>query len=88
MPQTPRISLEQWQALVAVVEAGGYARAAETLHKSQSTITYGVQRIQDLLGVKLFELRGRKARQRLTHAQFQRRAVVRLRRERFLQPSE
>ncbi len=61
MARTPRISLEQWQAFVAVVEAGGYARAAEALHKSQSTVTYGVQRIQDLLGVKLFELRGRKA---------------------------
>lgn len=61
MAGTPRISLEQWQAFVAVVEAGGYARAAEVLHKSQSTVTYGVQRIQDLLGVKLFELRGRKA---------------------------
>lgn len=61
MAVTPRISLEQWQAFVAVVEAGGYARAAEVLHKSQSTVTYGVQRIQDLLGVKLFELRGRRA---------------------------
>jgi DNA-binding transcriptional LysR family regulator len=61
MARTPRISLEQWQAFVAVVEAGGYARAADVLHKSQSTVTYGVQRIQDLLGIKLFELRGRKA---------------------------
>lgn len=57
----PRIALEQWQAFVAVVEAGSYARAAEVLHKSQSTLTYGVQRIEALLGVKLFELRGRKA---------------------------
>lgn len=57
----PRISLEQWQALVGVVEAGSYARAAETLHKSQSTLTYAVQRIETLLGIKLFERRGRKA---------------------------
>src|ERR1700760_4549778 len=35
----PRISLEQWRALQAVVEAGGYAQAAEALHKSQSTVT-------------------------------------------------
>ncbi|RPI47501.1 MAG: LysR family transcriptional regulator [Betaproteobacteria bacterium] len=57
----PRITLEQWQALTAVVEAGGYARAAEAIHKSQSTLTYAVQRIEALLGVKLFERQGRKA---------------------------
>jgi DNA-binding transcriptional LysR family regulator len=57
----PRISLEQWRALQAVVEAGGYAQASERLHKSQSTITYAVQQIQKLLGVKVFEIRGRKA---------------------------
>jgi len=61
MATSPRISLDQWQALVAVVEAGSYARAAETLHKTQSTVTYAVQRIERLLDVKLFELRGRKA---------------------------
>jgi DNA-binding transcriptional LysR family regulator len=58
---SPRITLEQWRALQAVVEAGGYAQAAESMHKSQSTITYAVQQIQKLLGVKVFEIRGRKA---------------------------
>ena len=61
MSQVPRISLEQWRALQAVVEAGGYAQASEVLHKSQSTITYAVQQIQKLLGVQAFEIRGRKA---------------------------
>jgi DNA-binding transcriptional LysR family regulator len=61
MPDAPRITLEQWRALQAVVEAGGYAQAAESLHKSQSTITYAVQKIESLLGVKLFEIHGRKA---------------------------
>ena len=36
----PHVSLEQWRALIAVVEAGGYAQAAEALHKSQSAVTY------------------------------------------------
>ena len=58
----PRISLEQWSALVAIVEAGSHAQAAERLHKSQSTITYAVQQIELLLGVKAFEIQGRKAR--------------------------
>ena len=57
----PRVSLEQWQALVAVVDAGGYAQAAERLHKSQSSVTYLVQKLESLLGVKAFEIKGRKA---------------------------
>ena len=61
MAQAPRITLEQWRALQAVVEAGGYAQAAERLHKSQSTLTYAVQQIQKLLGLNVFEIRGRKA---------------------------
>jgi DNA-binding transcriptional LysR family regulator len=61
MADAPRITLEQWRALQAVVEAGGYAQAAESLHKSQSTLTYAVQKIERLLDVKVFEIQGRKA---------------------------
>ena len=57
----PRISLEQWQALVAVVDAGSYAKASEALHKSQSTLSYAVQKIESLLGVTAFEIQGRRA---------------------------
>lgn len=57
----PRITLEQWRALVAVVEAGGYAQAAEALHKTQSTVTYAVQKLESLLGVEVFVIQGRKA---------------------------
>ena len=57
----PRISLEQWRSLLAVVDAGGYAQAAEVLHKSQSAVTYAVQKMETLLGVKVFEVVGRKA---------------------------
>src|SRR5581483_11964226 len=56
-----RITLEQWQALVAVVDAGGYAQAAARLHKSQSSVTYLVHKLQALLDVKAFEIKGRKA---------------------------
>jgi len=31
------------------------------MHKSQSTLTYGIKKLESLLGVKVFELRGRKA---------------------------
>ena len=55
------VSLDQWRALITVVEAGGYAQAAESLHKSQSTMTYAVQKIESQLGIRAFELQGRKA---------------------------
>lgn len=61
MTGMPHITLEQWRALLAVVDAGGYAQAAEQLHKSQSAVTYAVQKIEHLLGVKAFEIQGRKA---------------------------
>ena len=57
----PRITLDQWSALAAVVEEGSYAKAAETLHKSQSSVTYAVQQVESQLGVKLFRIEGRKA---------------------------
>ena len=61
MAPSPTISLEQWRALVAVVDEGSYASAAEAIHKSQSAVTYAVQQIEKLLGVKAFRLEGRKA---------------------------
>jgi DNA-binding transcriptional LysR family regulator len=57
----PRISLEQWRTLMAVVDAGGYAQAAEQLNKSQSAVTYAVQKLESMLNVKAFEVVGRKA---------------------------
>ncbi len=56
-----RVSLGQWRALVAVVESGGYAQAAGRLHKSQSSVSHAVQRLESLLGVRALEIRGRKA---------------------------
>jgi DNA-binding transcriptional LysR family regulator len=61
MSTSPKITLDQWRALLAVVDAGGYAQAAEFLHKSQSAVTYAVQKLESLLGVKVFEVMGRKA---------------------------
>src|SRR6266508_3420769 len=51
----------QWAGLPAVVDHGSYARAAEALHESQSAVTYAVQKVESLLGVHAFEIRGRKA---------------------------
>lgn len=58
---TPKITLEQWRALITVVEAGGYAQAAGRLNKSQSTVSYAVHKLEDLLGIKALKVVGRKA---------------------------
>ncbi len=57
----PRVSLDQWRAFVAVVDHGGYAKAADELHKTQSSVSYAVHRVEDLLDVRLFERQGRRA---------------------------
>ena len=57
----PRIALDQWAALVAVVEEGGYARASRRLHRTQSTVTYTIQKLEEQLGLKVFERQGRRS---------------------------
>jgi len=54
-------TLDAWEILHTVVQAGGFAPAAEQLNRSQSTISYAIARLQTQLGIQLFELRGRKA---------------------------
>ncbi len=56
-----KVTLEQWRALLAVIDAGGYARAAELLNKSQSAVSYSISQLESALGVKVFQLQGRKA---------------------------
>lgn len=71
---SPRVSLDQWRALIAVVDAGGYAQAAASLNKSQSSVTYSVKKIEASLGVEAFEIEGRKARLTATGELLYRRA--------------
>ncbi|HUH40509.1 MAG TPA: LysR family transcriptional regulator [Castellaniella sp.] len=55
------IPLLHWQTFIAVVEQGGYAQAAEALGKSQSAISYAIQKLEDQLGFRVFRLEGRRA---------------------------
>lgn len=57
----PQVSLEQWRVFHAVVDHGGYAKAAEALFKSQSAVSYAMARLQEQLGTQVVRLRGRKA---------------------------
>jgi DNA-binding transcriptional LysR family regulator len=59
--KAPRVTLDQWRTLQAVVDHGGFAQAAEALHRSQSSVSYTVGRMQEQLGVPLLRIDGRKA---------------------------
>jgi DNA-binding transcriptional LysR family regulator len=56
-----KTTVEEWEILQAVAQLGGFAPAAQQLNRSQSTISYAIARLQDRLGIKLLELKGRKA---------------------------
>lgn len=57
-----RVTLAQWQMLAAVVDHGGFARAAEAVHKSPSTLNHAVHKLEQQLGVKVLEPAGRQVR--------------------------
>jgi DNA-binding transcriptional LysR family regulator len=54
-------TFDEWEILQAVIQMGGFAAAAEKLHRSQSTVSYAIGRLEEQLGVQLFETKGRKA---------------------------
>lgn len=60
-PRAMDTTLDAWEILQTVVQLGGFAPAAKKLNRSQSTISYAIGRLQEQLGVRLFEIHGRKA---------------------------
>ncbi|MFJ6671357.1 LysR family transcriptional regulator [Actinosynnema sp. NPDC091369] len=57
-----RVELRQLEAFLAVVDEGGFGRAADRLHLVQSAVSQQVQRLERELGVTLFDRGGRRAR--------------------------
>jgi len=55
-------TLEQWRMFKAVVDAGGFNQAASLVHKSQSSVHHAVQKLENAIGVALFENSGRKVK--------------------------
>jgi len=55
------VTLDHWRSLVAVVDEGGYAPAAEVLGKSQSTVSHSIQRLEQSLGTAVLKIEGRRA---------------------------
>lgn len=70
------VTLEQWRCLVAVVDAGSHEKAAALLHKSQSSVTYAVRKIEKQLAVQAFRIDGRRAVLTPAGTQLYRRALA------------
>lgn len=54
-----QVSLQQWRALLAVVEAGGVHRGARQIGRSHSAVSQAIARLEEILGVELFVPAGR-----------------------------
>lgn len=56
-----RIALKDWRVLHAVVDCGTFASAASVLHMSQPAVSYTVAKLEEQIGIRLFQQQGRKA---------------------------
>lgn len=54
-------TLEQWLTLQEVDSAGSIQAAAVALNKSHTTLIYAIKKLEEQLGVKLVEVKGRRA---------------------------
>jgi len=54
-------SLDALQALDAIERRGSFAKAAEELNKATSALSYTVQKVEEQLGVTLFQRQGRRS---------------------------
>ncbi|WP_367989434.1 LysR family transcriptional regulator [Vibrio sp. NTOU-M3] len=57
-----KTTLEQWQTLQAIEQAGSIQAAANSLNKSHTTLIYSLKKLEGQLGIKLIEVQGRRAR--------------------------
>ncbi len=56
------MELRQVEYVLAVIEHGGFTRAAEALHVAQPTLSHGIRTLEQELGVDLFDRVGRGVR--------------------------
>ncbi|WP_163898983.1 LysR family transcriptional regulator, partial [Proteus mirabilis] len=56
-----RTTLDQWITLQAVVDYGGFAQAADVLHRTQSSISYTINKLEQTLGIEILSLEKRRA---------------------------
>jgi DNA-binding transcriptional LysR family regulator len=53
-----QFDLSGLEAFVAVVDCGGFGRAAQQLHKAQSAVSHQVRKLEEQLGIELFNREG------------------------------
>ena len=52
------LTLDQFQVFVAVAEDGSFSATARRMNRAQSAVTYAVQKLEDQLGLRLFDRTG------------------------------
>src|SRR5262249_58763307 len=58
---TPMLDIDLLRSFVSVVDAGGFTRAGERVHRTQSTVSQQIRRLEDALGRELLHRSGRHA---------------------------
>src|ERR1051326_6773116 len=53
------LDLELLRSFVSVVEAGGFTRAGERVHRTQSTVSQQIRRLEEMLGHPLLHRNGK-----------------------------
>ena len=53
------LDLELLKSFVSVVDAGGFTRAGERVHRTQSTVSQQIKRLEDDLGQTLLNRNGK-----------------------------
>src|SRR5215467_11537081 len=57
----PMMDIDLLRSFVSVVDAGGFTRAGERVHRTQSTVSQQIKRLEDMLGCELLTRNGRQA---------------------------
>jgi DNA-binding transcriptional LysR family regulator len=52
-------TLDQWRAFCAVMENGSYVKAAVSLNRSHSALNHAVRKLEDQIGLRLLQPKGR-----------------------------
>ena len=55
------MDIDLLQSFVSVVDAGGFTRAGERVHRTQSTVSQQIKRLEDMLGRSLLQRNGKQA---------------------------
>jgi DNA-binding transcriptional LysR family regulator len=55
------MEIQQIRSFLAVARLGRFAKAADSIHRTQPAVTSAIKALERELGVKLFERRGRRA---------------------------